>query len=60
MCVVVVAPVEVMVEVPAGIVPLVPVEPLPEALPVLLLSVFTGSPAPVSVAVVPEVDVCVL
>jgi len=41
-------------------VPLVPVEPLPDALPVELVSVFTGAPPPVSVAVVPDVDVGVL
>jgi len=55
-----VVPVLVTVDVPAGIVPLVPVEPLPEALPVALLSVWTGGPPPVSVAVVPDVELGVL
>jgi hypothetical protein len=47
----------VVVDVPAGIVPVVPVDPLPEALPAALVSValvllVTGGPPPVSVAVV--------
>ena len=45
-----------IVVVPPGIVPLVPVDPLPAAFPVALVSLLTGGPPPVSVAVVPDVD----
>ena len=49
-----------VVAVPPGTVPLVPGEPLPDALPVALVSLLIGGPPPVSVAVVPDVELGVL